>query len=174
VVGCQGSKATAQDPLLFAGGKLGLLLAWLLSISLGSCSDSRSKEGVSKMQRLKCLICETKPRSHGAYCHNCAAKIKAEEARRIKPKPDKYLHYRGQWVGLYTDGVDEEGDRQFKPKYMGYSPIPEPGAKDQIGRQLRPKYPMGKTLNLDVYLPGYTREQVKRMKAVVLKLSAIH
>ena len=126
------------------------------------------------MNSQKCLICERKPRSQDAYCHNCAAKIKAEEARRVKPKPDKYLHYRGQWVGLYADGVDEEGERLFNPKYMGYFPIAEPGTNDRIGRQLKPKYPMNRTLNLDVYLPGYTREQVKRMKAVVLKLSAIH
>lgn len=128
------------------------------------------------MQRSKCLICETKPRSHGAYCHNCAAKVKAEEVKRANghTKPDKYLHYRGQWVGLYGDGVDEEGERLFKPKYLGYDPMPEPGAKDKIGRALKHKYPMGKTLNLDVYLEGYTREQVKRMKAVILKLSAIH
>ena len=129
-----------------------------------------------KNTRSKCLICENKPRQVGAYCHNCAQKIEAENKRRGngKPKPDKYLHYRGQWVGLYVDGVDEEGERQFKPKYLGYTPMPEPGAKDRVGRLLKPKYPMGKTLNLDVYLPGYTREQVKRMKAVVLKLSAIH
>ena len=126
------------------------------------------------MTNQKCLICETKPRSQGVYCHNCAAKVKSEEARRVKPKPDKYLHYRGQWVGLFADGVDEEGERLFKPMYLGYAPMPESGAKDRVGRLLKPKYPMGKTLNLDVYLPGYTREQVKRMKAVVLKLSAIH
>ena len=125
------------------------------------------------MNSQKCLICERKPRLQGAYCHNCAAKIKAEETRRVKPKPDKYLHYRGQWVGLYRDGLDGDGERLFKPKYMGYFPF-EPGAKDRVGQPVRPKYPMGKTLNLDVYLPGYTREQVKRMKAVILKLSAIH
>jgi hypothetical protein len=123
----------------------------------------------------KCLICERKPRSQGVYCHNCAAKVKSEEAKRGngKVKPDKYLHYKGQWVGLYHDGLDEDGERLFKPKYLGYAPMPEPGAKDGIGRLLKPKHPMAKTLNLDVYLPGYTREQVKRMKAVVLKLSAV-
>ena len=123
--------------------------------------------------RSKCLICETKPRSQGAYCHNCAAKVKAENGKRVKVMPVKYLHYKGQWVGLYADGVDAEGDRLLKPRYMGYSPMPEPGAKDRIGRALKPKYPMAKTLNLDVYLEGYTRDQVKRMKAVVLKLSAV-
>jgi hypothetical protein len=126
------------------------------------------------MATQKCLICEKRPRSKGLYCNNCNQKVAAEQSRRIKDKPDRYLQYKGQWVGLYADGVDEEGQRLFKPKYLGYAPLPEPGAKDKIGRLLKSKYPLAKTLNLDVYLPGYTREQVKRMKAVVLKLSQIH
>jgi hypothetical protein len=98
----------------------------------------------------------------GWYCHNCLAKIEAEKRRRIKPKPVKYLHYRGQWVGVFDDGVNDEGDPILKPRYLGYFPI-----------GLKPKFPKNKTLNLDVYLPGFSREQIKRLKATVQRLSAV-
>jgi len=115
----------------------------------------------------KCLICEYRPASQGGYCHNCQQKIASETARRQKARPEKFLHYRGHWVGLYR-----AGDDLLKPKYLGYAPF---GQEVKIGKTtkvVKPKYPMNRTLNLDKYLDGFTREQIKRMKRCVLKLSA--
>ncbi|MFH1485824.1 MAG: hypothetical protein ABIH46_07115 [Chloroflexota bacterium] len=103
----------------------------------------------------------------GWYCHNCLAKITAEKRRRMKPKPVKYLHYRGQWVGVFDEGVDTEGETILKPRYLGYFPM----SKDKS--KVKSKFPLAKTLNLDVYIPGFTRDQIKRLKATVARLSAV-
>jgi hypothetical protein len=117
-----------------------------------------------------CLCCDRRLNGDtGWYCHNCLAKIAAETRCRIKSKPVKYLHYRGQWVGVFDNGVDAEGEPKLKTRYLGYFPLPNPDAK----RKGKPKFPMAKTLNLDVYLPGFAREQIKRLKATVLRLSAV-
>ena len=117
-----------------------------------------------------CLCCDRHLNGDtGWYCHNCLAKIAAEKQRRIKPKPVKYMHYHGQWMGIYDEGLDVEGEPILKPRYLGYFPLPDPDAKP--GR--KPRFPMAKTLNLDSYLPGFTREQIKRLKATVLRLSAV-
>jgi hypothetical protein len=110
-----------------------------------------------------CLCCDRRLNGDtGWYCHNCLAKIASETQRRIKAKPVKYLHYRGQWVGVFDNGVDADGQPKLKTRYLGYFPI-----------QDKPKFPKAKTLNLDVYLPGFAREQIKRLKATVLRLSAV-
>lgn len=118
----------------------------------------------------KCLICEFRPARLGQpYCHNCAQKIAAETARKVKQKPEKFLYYRGHWVGLYRESEDN-----FKPRYLGYAPFGQEikGSGKSKPKVVSPKYPLSRTLNLDTYLKGFSREQVKNLKRCVLKLSA--
>lgn len=110
----------------------------------------------------KCLICNHRPAFSGSpYCHNCQQRIAAEKQRRVKATPEKYLYYRGNWVGMYRASEDT-----LRPQYLGFAPI---GDKSKV----KPKYPMGKVLNLDGYLEGFSREQVKKMKRCILRLSAV-
>lgn len=101
---------------------------------------------------MKCLVCERRPRHEGkAYCHNCLVKIEADKRRRQAIKPVQYLTYRGHVVALYPNG-----DGKLQGKLMSTDPQ---------------RLPKGITLDLNTYLEGFTREQVKRLKASVLRLA---
>jgi hypothetical protein len=98
-----------------------------------------------------CSICNRRPRANGSrYCTNCQAKMDREKRLRTAEKPVKFATYRGHVVGFYrSDGV-------------------------LIPRLLRRKpegLPRGKTLDLNHYIPGFTREQVKNLKAAILQLA---
>lgn len=101
----------------------------------------------------KCPICERRPRQNGPFCPTCDGKIKAERKLRQTPQPVRYLTYRGHVVGLFPNGGDT-----LRPRLL---------------RRDAEKLPKGKTINLNVYCPGYTREQVKRFKATILTLARV-
>ncbi len=100
----------------------------------------------------KCVICDQLPARHAkGYCANCHAKIEAECKRRKPDKPVKYLVYRGNVVGLFKNGGVELRARllRINPKRL----------------------PKGRTLDLNTWLEGFDRAQIKRFKACVLRLA---
>ncbi len=102
----------------------------------------------------KCIICESRPAvTDSGYCHNCAQKITADERNRKAPKPDKYLTYRGGVVGLF-----EDKDDKYRCEALTIS------AK---------RLPKTKTVNLNRYCEGYTRQQIKAFKRAVLSLALV-
>jgi hypothetical protein len=104
------------------------------------------------MTMAKCLICERQPRQEGQlYCGNCASKLASERRRSQRPEPLKYATYRGHVVGFYPNG-----DGKLQPRLVMRDPS---------------KLPQSKTINLDVYCPGFTREQVKKIKRAILALA---
>lgn len=100
----------------------------------------------------KCLICETKPRFDGSpYCRECHAGMAKASTKRAATEPVKFLVYQGSVVGLFPNGkTTEDGQQQFSPVLLKRDPE---------------KLPKGKTLQLDQYLEGYTRQQIKKLKA---------
>lgn len=101
----------------------------------------------------KCVICDHRPARQGQpYCPTCADQIAAEERRRA-PQPVKFLTYRGIVAGLYPNGNGELVARR-----VGRDPA---------------KLPKGRTINLDRYCPGYTREQVKKFKRALLSMASV-
>lgn len=107
-----------------------------------------------------CLFCERRfrlrPDGERMRCFQCK---RAQEARRAQEAKDRLcwrkglyrvLRYRGHLVGLYERPGGE------------YHPSPLAVAVASV--------PKGITLNLDTYLDGFTREQVKKMKATVKRL----
>jgi hypothetical protein len=101
---------------------------------------------------MKCIICERRPARDGAYCPNCNQKIEAEKRRAEPEKPVKFLTYRGHVVGLYRNG-----NGRLTPQLLQRSPE---------------NLPKSQTLNLNTYIPGFSREQIKKFKACVLQLAA--
>lgn len=100
----------------------------------------------------KCIICDQRPAANGnGWCANCTARIEAERRRRRPEEARMYLHYRGYVIGLFPNG-----NGMLKPRLLTRS----------LGR-----LPKSRTLNLDHYCSGYTREQIKRFKATVLSLA---
>ena len=97
----------------------------------------------------KCVICEKRPANGNGQCVECSGKI-AKMGKR-KEQPRHFLTYRGHVVGLYPNG-----DKALKPRLLGRS---------------AEHLPKGKTIDLNHYCPGYSREVIKRFKACVLQLA---
>jgi hypothetical protein len=108
---------------------------------------------------VKCVVCDTRPARRGPYCGNCASKIAAETRDRDRGKITAryFLHYRGILVGLYATERDETGQNIY-------------AARLEHARDLA-DVPQSRVINLDTFLPGYTREQVKKFKAACLSLA---
>lgn len=99
----------------------------------------------------KCVICGRHKSIDGLYCRQ--HKIAVDKAMpREKSKAFRYACYRGHVVGFY-----KTPNGNYKPSYVGMS--------------LR-SIPKSILINLDNYCPGFNRQQVKRLKAVVLRLSS--
>jgi len=98
----------------------------------------------------KCVICGQRPANgHEGRCVQCHSKIVAMGKRPVQPQ--YFLTYRGSVVGLYPNG-----DKTLKPRLLNRSVE---------------HLPKGKTINLDHYCVGYSREVIKRFKACVLQLA---
>lgn len=100
---------------------------------------------------MKCIICLRRPAKGNGYCANCASQIEAEKRRKQADEPVKFLTYRGHVVGLYRNG-----NGRLTPKLLKRSPE---------------NLPKTKTLDLNTYIEGFTREEIKRFKACVLQLA---
>lgn len=99
----------------------------------------------------KCIICERRPAKEGSYCGQCNTKIDVDRKARLGDKPEKFLTYRGHVVGLFKNG---NGRLQAK-----------------LLRRSADRLPKGKTIDLNVYCKGYTRQQIKDFKRCILKLA---
>ena len=99
-----------------------------------------------------CAICNHRPKANGSrYCTNCLAKMDKEKRQRIVEKPVKFATYRGLVVGFYRrHGVLVPRLLRRKPEGL----------------------PRGKTLDLNHYIEGFTREQVKNLKSAILQVAA--
>jgi hypothetical protein len=100
----------------------------------------------------KCHICGTRPASNGnGYCNNCQAKLDADKLRKTQQKPVKFVTFRGVTIKF----VQGKGDKLI-PQLTGCNPE---------------KLPKSRLINLDKYCPGYTREQVKKLKRLCLSFA---
>lgn len=99
----------------------------------------------------KCIICETRPAREGGYCANCNSKLQSDEKRKAADRASQFLTYRGHVVGLFPNG-----NGMLKARLLKRSP-------DRL--------PKSRTLDLNHYIEGFTRDQIKRFKSCVLKLA---
>jgi len=97
----------------------------------------------------RCIICEQRPATVNGRCHPCSDKIASMSKRKTQPL--YFLTYRGTVVGLYLTGEDT-----LKPRLLSRS--------DE-------HLPKGKTVDLNHYCTGYSREVIKRFKRAVLSLA---
>lgn len=97
---------------------------------------------------VKCVVCEQRPAHDGPYCSNCFSRLASERLKNGKNgKPVKFLHYRGNIVGLVPNGNG------------GYFTI-------SVKRSLK-GIPKSRLIDLDHYCEGYSREIIKRFKAAI-------
>lgn len=102
---------------------------------------------------MTCVVCSHRPARTGAYCSNCNSKLEAGKRRKQSEKPVKYAVYRGNVVGFYHNGNSDS----LVAKLLRRNP-------DRLPKRI--------TLNLDTYIEGLTREQVKKIKRAILTLTS--
>jgi len=97
-----------------------------------------------------CPICELRPRApEQPYCNNCQLQIEADKRSRKALRHGHFLTYKGFVVGLVRN------DRGlWTPEAL---------------KRSADKLPKGRTIDLNTFLPGYTREEIKRFKVAVLR-----
>ena len=100
---------------------------------------------------MTCVVCESRPANKGVYCHNCAQKLEAEKRKAKAQQPVKFATYRGNVIGFYPNGGGTLVPRLLQRKAEGL--------------------PKNKTLDLNTYIEGFTREQVKKIKSTILQLA---
>jgi hypothetical protein len=99
---------------------------------------------------MKCPICEVRPvNGNGKYCGTCFDTMARQKAKTTV-RPKKYLTYQGYVVGL----VPNSGDGRLYPILLKRDPT---------------KLPKKTTLDLNTYLTGYNRTQIKAFKRCVLQ-----
>ena len=99
----------------------------------------------------KCIICSKRPAKVDGFCTSCNGHIEADRSRKRRPEPRHFLTYRGHVVGLFPNG-----DGMLKALLLRRNP-------DRL--------PKGKTIDLNRWCDGFSREQIKEFKACVLKLA---
>jgi len=99
----------------------------------------------------KCTICSQRPAKVDGFCVPCNDRIEADRNRRKRPDPRHFLSYRGHVVGLFPNG-----DGMLKAYLLRRNPE---------------RLPIARTVNLDSWCDGFSRERIKEFKACVLKLA---
>jgi len=101
-----------------------------------------------------CAICGHRPVKGGhRFCTPCQDKIDKDVRSRKADQPVKYATYRGHVVGFYHD----RGNK-LVPKLL---------------MRKAESLPKGRTIDLNHYCDGYTRDQVKKIKHAILQLAQV-
>ena len=108
-----------------------------------------------------CLICQKRfqNRHDSPYCWEHRKAVAMEEKavadrRKAKNKAFRFVHYKGNVVGMFPN--DKEGT--YKPQYVGTS---------------LSGIPQYKLIDLDKYVPGFDRKQIRKLKACVISLACM-
>jgi len=104
----------------------------------------------------KCTFCGRVVSDGGTLCQEhrrLVVKVR-EESKHNGKKAFRYVQYRGHVIGFFPVGKD--GDTVYRPRYIGMSTH---------------GIPKGLLIDLDGYCRGYTRVQIKKLKAAVLKVA---
>jgi predicted nucleic acid-binding Zn ribbon protein len=107
---------------------------------------------MAKVKVRKCHICRFRPAStERGFCNQCQAQLEAEKRRKREATAIRYVTYRGVTVGFHNG----DGDKLI-PRLIRRDP-------DRL--------PKRRLINLDMYCPGFTREQVKKLKRLCLSFA---
>ncbi len=101
-----------------------------------------------------CLLCEHRPAKAGCgFCANCQQKVDSLRNGANHEQAFKFVTYQGHVVGFYRSGGDKLIPRllQRNPEHL----------------------PRCRTIDLNTYVDGFTREQVKKLKACIKSLTSL-
>ena len=110
----------------------------------------------------RCFLCDRRPKANGGmYCRMCQREMD-QAGRERKQRCDawkqawQFLHWKGVVVGLYPASNGADGRPMVKPR--------------RVFKELG-QLPKAKVIDLDTYIPGFTRQQIKEMKATLRQLA---
>lgn len=126
-----------------------------------------------------CSLCGTRPETRSPvakgkpWCFECATDIERTKAG----KKEAAEWWKGAfkyaiWKGMGIAFVPSETKGMYTPKGLPATAVrraSEDALKRNPDRWPYPALPKDKTVCLDSYVEGYTREQVKRIKRAILK-----
>lgn len=96
----------------------------------------------------KCIICELRPPVSNGWCAHCQQQIEAAKRQHEPEPPFRYVTYKGCVVGMFRK------DGGYVPRLLQR----DPG-----------KLPKSRTINLDEFCEGFTRDQIHKLKRGVLR-----
>ena len=102
---------------------------------------------------MTCVVCDHRPAKNGALCANCESKIKSQTRKCKAEEPVKFATYQGHVIGFFRNGGGKLEARLLRRK-------PE-------------SLPKGITIDLNTYVEGMTRDQVKKIKSAILTLANV-
>ena len=110
----------------------------------------------------RCFICGRRPPASGEmYCRVCQGEMdqtshEGQKRCQAWKKAWKFLHWKGVVVGLYPAESEQWGQPMVTPRrvFKGLGQLPK-----------------AKVINLDTYIQGFTRQQIKGMKATLKQLA---
>lgn len=106
----------------------------------------------TKVKVRKCQICGRRPvANEQQYCNHCQAQIEAAKRRKRQPKVFRYVTYRGVTFAFYNG----DGDK----------------LRAELTTRNPETLPQRLLINLDTYCPGFTRDQIKKLKRLCLSVT---
>jgi len=108
------------------------------------------------MTKTKCVICDVRPVNGNpeGMCAHCYARVERERQIHRPEKPYRYVTYQGQVVGIFRS----QNNGKLFPRLLKRSP-------DRLQKSI--------TLDLNCYLEGFSRDQIKKLKKCVLQFTHI-
>jgi len=100
---------------------------------------------------MTCVVCDKRPARNGGLCANCNAQIESGKRKSKAEQPVKYATYKGHVIGFYRNGGGNLVAR--------------------LVRRNPDNLPKSITLDLNTYIEGFDRTQIKKIKSAILTLS---
>ncbi len=118
------------------------------------------------MHTSSCVFCDRPLKNGGSFCQEHRRLVEGERAKAVATKRERahrdahtFVHYRGIVVAL----MPANGGKVLHPVFHRFVKSPEEGKVARIG------VPKRKLIDLDGWVDGFTREQVKAFKRAVLR-----
>jgi len=101
----------------------------------------------------RCMLCKVPVKDGTAYCRRHLQEVESQKSQaraRARKRPSylpqywRILHWKGNWVGLVDDGG------KIEPQFITYGKLSHA--------------PQSKVVDLDYWIEGYDKGQIKRLK----------
>ena len=154
----------APTPTASATAQGAIPVAPIVFLGVGAVRVNRAQWSKVKTMATdrRCAICDRRPPAKGEmYCRVCQGEMdRAEQDGKHRcqgwKQAWKFLHWKGVVVGIYLNGCGPDGQTWNRPQ--------------RVFKNLS-QLPKAKVIDLDTYIPGFTRQQIAGMKKTLKQLA---